>query len=140
VAHFVVINVLGPTVGVAFWTTLIMGVHIFNLLPSKHSQLFPLWVVTVHHVLPSMADTDQFHGRCLLDASLQIEFQIGFVLITMPYTFSQMGLAWGISACLLYGLLGAWTVYLLVWLYLEFKSRLDVQGKVRPKKYILQVQ
>ncbi|KAG0622389.1 hypothetical protein M758_3G093900 [Ceratodon purpureus] len=64
--------------------------------------------------------------------------KIGFVLVTLPYTMSQMGFAWGSAASVLYGLIGAWCVYLLVWLYLEFKSRIDLQGKVRPENYILQ--
>lgn len=64
--------------------------------------------------------------------------QIGFGLITMPYSLSQMGLAWGIAATFVYGLLGAWTVYLIVWLYLEYKSRLDLQGKLPQERYILQ--
>ncbi|KAG0559421.1 hypothetical protein KC19_10G103300 [Ceratodon purpureus] len=64
--------------------------------------------------------------------------KIGFVLVTLPYTMSQMGFAWGSAASVLYGLIGSWCVYLLVWLYLEFKSRVDLQGKVRPENYIVQ--
>lgn len=64
--------------------------------------------------------------------------QIGFVLITMPYSLSQMGIAWGVAASILFAMLGAWSVYLLVWLYLEFKSRIDLQGNVRPERYIVQ--
>ena len=50
-----------------------------------------------------------------------------------------MGIAWGVAASILFAMLGAWSVYLLVWLYLEFKSRIDLQGKVRPEGYIVQV-
>lgn len=52
---------------------------------------------------------------------------------------SQMGYAYGASALILYGALGAWSVYLLVWLYLEFKARTELQGKVRAEGHILQV-
>nr|XP_024369350.1 auxin transporter-like protein 2 isoform X2 [Physcomitrium patens] len=51
---------------------------------------------------------------------------------------SQMGYAYGASALILYGALGAWSVYLLVWLYLEFKARTELQGKVRAEGHILQ--
>ncbi|KAG0629728.1 hypothetical protein M758_1G125400 [Ceratodon purpureus] len=78
-------------------------------------------------------------GHTVFDAWLiAAAGQIGFVLVTLPYTMSQMGFAWGSAASVLYGLIGAWCVYLLVWLYLEFKSRIDLQGKVRPENYILQ--
>jgi hypothetical protein len=52
---------------------------------------------------------------------------------------SQMGVAWGVPAIIFYNVLGAWSVYLLVWLYLEFKARALSQGKVRPEGHILQV-
>jgi len=62
------------------------------------------------------------------------------VVLTLPYTMSQMGLAYGVPAIVLYNVLGAWSVYLLVWLYLEFKARADLlQVKVRPERHILQV-
>ena len=80
------------------------------------------------------------NGESTADIHIRLhDFQIGFVLVTLPYTMSQMGFAWGSAASVLYGLIGSWCVYLLVWLYLEFKSRVDLQGKVRPENYIVQV-
>lgn len=64
--------------------------------------------------------------------------QIGQVLVTLPYTMAQMGIALGVVAFILYGALGAWTVYLLVWLYLEHKARYAADGKVQPERHILQ--
>lgn len=64
--------------------------------------------------------------------------QIGQNLITLPYSMAQMGYAWGICCTIFYGVLGAWTVYLLVWLYLEFNARMALQGKVLPERHILQ--
>lgn len=64
--------------------------------------------------------------------------QIGQVVLTLPYSMSQMGVAWGVPAIIFYNVLGAWSVYLLVWLYLEFKARALSQGKVRPEGHILQ--
>lgn len=52
---------------------------------------------------------------------------------------AQMGIALGVVAFILYGALGAWTVYLLVWLYLEHKARYSADGKVQPERHILQV-
>ncbi|KAG0554197.1 hypothetical protein KC19_12G071700 [Ceratodon purpureus] len=79
------------------------------------------------------------NGESTADIHIRLhDFQTGFVLVTLPYTMSQMGFAWGSAASVLYGLIGSWCVYLLVWLYLEFKSRVDLQGKVRQQNYIVQ--
>jgi hypothetical protein len=65
--------------------------------------------------------------------------QIGQVVLTLPYSFSQMGYAYGLVFLIFYGLLGAWTVYILTWLYFEFKSRRSLHGKVYPPRHVLQV-
>jgi auxin influx carrier (AUX1 LAX family) len=64
--------------------------------------------------------------------------QIGQVVLTLPYSFSQMGYAYGLVFLIFYGLLGAWTVYILTWLYFEFKSRCSLHGKVYPPRHVLQ--
>jgi len=64
--------------------------------------------------------------------------QIGQVVLTLPYSFSQMGYAYGLVFLIFYGLLGAWTVYILTWLYFEFKSRRSLHGKVYPPRHVLQ--
>jgi hypothetical protein len=50
-----------------------------------------------------------------------------------------MGYAYGLVFLIFYGLLGAWTVYILTWLYFEFKSRCSLHGKVYPSRHVLQV-
>lgn len=64
--------------------------------------------------------------------------QIGQVVLSLPYSFSQMGYAYGLVFLIFYGLLGAWTVYILTWLYFEFKSRCSLHGKVYPSRHVLQ--
>lgn len=66
--------------------------------------------------------------------------QVGFVMLTLPYSVSQMGLGFGISGILFYGALGAWAVYLLTVLYEEHNARSFVkETKTYPEKHILQV-
>ncbi|KAF9687239.1 hypothetical protein SADUNF_Sadunf02G0072900 [Salix dunnii] len=45
------------------------------------------------------------------------------VLLTLPYSFSQLGLLSGILFQLLYGLMGSWTAYLISVLYVEYRTR-----------------
>ncbi|KAL5679803.1 hypothetical protein ACJX0J_006188, partial [Zea mays] len=45
------------------------------------------------------------------------------VLLTLPYSFSQLGMLSGILFQLLYGLMGSWTAYLISVLYVEYRAR-----------------
>lgn len=66
--------------------------------------------------------------------------QVGFVMLTLPYSVSQMGLGFGISGFIFYGTLGAWAVYLLTVLYAEHNARSSLaETKTYSEKHILQV-
>ncbi|KAG2309282.1 hypothetical protein Bca52824_029030 [Brassica carinata] len=45
------------------------------------------------------------------------------VLLTLPYSFSQLGMLSGIVLQIFYGLLGSWTAYLISVLYVEYRAR-----------------
>ena len=56
-------------------------------------------------------------------------FQVAQVLLTLPYSFSQLGMLSGILFQLFYGLLGSWTAYLISVLYIEYRSRKEKEVK-----------
>jgi auxin influx carrier (AUX1 LAX family) len=64
--------------------------------------------------------------------------QVGSVILTFPYTFSQVGYKFGILFQFVYGAFGCWTVFLLSWMYAELKQRKMLQGTLQ-KGHILQV-
>ncbi|BFG25047.1 hypothetical protein CerSpe_113210 [Prunus speciosa] len=45
------------------------------------------------------------------------------VLLTLPYSFSQLGLLYGILFQLFYRLVGSWTAYLISLLYVKYRTR-----------------
>lgn len=49
-----------------------------------------------------------------------------------------MGITYGVILFTLYGVLGAWSVYLLTWLYAEYKSRSTLERKF-PQGHVVQV-
>jgi hypothetical protein len=67
------------------------------------------------------------------------------VLLTLPYSFSQLGMASGIALQMFYGLLGSWTSYLISSLYLEYRSRIETKDEnsvtppVMSKDHVIQV-
>jgi auxin influx carrier (AUX1 LAX family) len=60
------------------------------------------------------------------------------VLLTLPYSFSQLGLLSGILFQLLYGLMGSWTAYLISVLYVEYRTRKE-REKVDFRNHVIQV-
>lgn len=70
-----------------------------------------------------------FVGFCL---------QVAQVLLTLPYSFSQLGMASGILFQLFYGLLGSWTAYLISILYVEYRTRKE-REKVDFRNHVIQV-
>ena len=66
-------------------------------------------------------------------------WQVAQVLLTLPYSFSQLGMASGVSFQIFYGLLGSWTAYLISCLYVEYRSRKEKEN-VSFKNHIIQVQ
>ncbi|GER50270.1 auxin transporter-like protein 2 [Striga asiatica] len=49
--------------------------------------------------------------------------KVAQVLLTLPYSFSQLGMISGIVFQLFYGLMGSWTAYIITVLYVEYRTR-----------------
>jgi hypothetical protein len=64
--------------------------------------------------------------------------QVAQVLLTLPYSFSQLGMLSGILFQLFYGLLGSWTAYLISILYVEYRTRKE-REKVNFRSHVIQV-
>ena len=64
--------------------------------------------------------------------------QVAQVLLTLPYSFSQLGLLSGILFQLFYGLMGSWTAYLISVLYMEYRTRKE-REKVDFRNHVIQV-
>ncbi|ONK58124.1 uncharacterized protein A4U43_C09F8460 [Asparagus officinalis] len=65
-----------------------------------------------------------WHGGSAYDAWFSCSSnQVAQVLLTLPYSFSQLGMVSGILFQLFYGLMGSWTAYLITVLYLEYRTR-----------------
>lgn len=65
--------------------------------------------------------------------------QVAQVLLTLPYSFSQLGLLSGILFQLFYGLMGSWTAYLISILYVEYRTRKE-REKVDFRNHVIQVE
>ncbi|RZR97659.1 hypothetical protein BHM03_00026888 [Ensete ventricosum] len=68
-----------------------------------------------------------WHGGSAWDAwfscaSNQV-LSVAQVLLTLPYSFSQLGMLSGVILQLFYGFMGSWTAYLISVLYIEYRSR-----------------
>ena len=64
--------------------------------------------------------------------------QVAQVLLTLPYSFSQLGMVSGLLLQVFYGLMGSWTAYLISVLYVEYRARKEKQG-VSFKNHVIQV-
>lgn len=67
-----------------------------------------------------------------------MEVQVAQVLLTLPYSFSQMGMLSGLILQVFYGVLGSWTAYLISVLYIEYRSRREKEG-ASFKNHVIQV-
>lgn len=75
----------------------------------------------------------------MIDNLLLIFFeQVAQVLLTLPYSFSQLGMVSGIVLQVFYGLIGSWTAYLISVLYIEYRSRKEKEG-ASFKNHVIQV-
>ena len=70
---------------------------------------------------------------------MSLTCQVAQVLLTLPYSFSQLGMLSGILFQLFYGLLGSWTAYLISILYVEYRTRKE-REKVNFRNHVIQVQ
>ncbi|KAK3040053.1 hypothetical protein RJ639_029389 [Escallonia herrerae] len=65
------------------------------------------------------------------------QMQVAQVLLTLPYSFSQLGMLSGILFQLFYGLMGSWTAYLISVLYVEYRTRKE-REKVDFRNHVIQ--
>ncbi|KAH7514606.1 hypothetical protein FEM48_Zijuj11G0107200 [Ziziphus jujuba var. spinosa] len=79
-----------------------------------------------------------WHGGSAWDAWFSCASnQVAQVLLTLPYSFSQLGMLSGIIFQIFYGLLGSWTAYLISVLYIEYRSRKEKEN-VSFKNHVIQ--
>ncbi|KAL9388865.1 hypothetical protein Peur_017470 [Populus x canadensis] len=79
-----------------------------------------------------------WHGGSVYDAWFSCASnQVAQVLLTLPYSFSQMGMLSGIILQIFYGFLGSWTAYLISVLYVEYRSRKEKEN-VNFKNHVIQ--
>jgi auxin influx carrier (AUX1 LAX family) len=80
-----------------------------------------------------------WHGGSVYDAWFSCASnQVAQVLLTLPYSFSQLGMASGVVFQLFYGLMGSWTAYLISILYVEYRTRKE-REKVDFRNHVIQV-
>ncbi|KAG4973708.1 hypothetical protein JHK87_030529 [Glycine soja] len=79
-----------------------------------------------------------WHGGSVYDAWFSCASnQVAQVLLTLPYSFSQLGMLSGILFQIFYGLLGSWTAYLISILYVEYRTRKE-REKVNFRNHVIQ--
>ncbi|KAG6479351.1 hypothetical protein ZIOFF_062814 [Zingiber officinale] len=79
-----------------------------------------------------------WHGGSAYDAWFSCASnQVAQVLLTLPYSFSQLGMLSGILFQLFYGLMGSWTAYLISILYVEYRTRKG-REKVDFRNHVIQ--
>ncbi|XP_022992900.1 auxin transporter-like protein 1 isoform X1 [Cucurbita maxima] len=70
-----------------------------------------------------------WHGGSVYDAWFNCASnQVAQVLLTLPYSFSQMGMLSGIIFQVFYGIMGSWTAYLISILYVEYRTRKEKEN------------
>ncbi|KAG5550446.1 hypothetical protein RHGRI_015418 [Rhododendron griersonianum] len=80
-----------------------------------------------------------WHGGSAWDAWFSCASnQVAQVLLTLPYSFSQLGMPSGIVFQVFYGLMGSWTAYLISVLYIEYRNRKEKEN-VSFKNHVIQV-
>ncbi|XP_058729083.1 auxin transporter-like protein 4 [Vicia villosa] len=88
----------------------------------------------------SMSNFKSFlwHGGSVWDAWFSCASnQVAQVLLTLPYSFSQLGMVSGIVFQIFYGLVGSWTAYLISVLYVEYRARKEKEN-VNFKNHVIQ--
>ncbi|XP_058082542.1 auxin transporter-like protein 4 isoform X2 [Magnolia sinica] len=79
-----------------------------------------------------------WHGGSVYDAWLNsVAVQVGSLILTLPYTFAQMGYWFGIGSQFLYGAFGCWSVYLITLFHAEASRRTRATGAIH-EKHVLQ--
>ncbi|KAG5053039.1 hypothetical protein AAZX31_02G240000 [Glycine max] len=79
-----------------------------------------------------------WHGGSAYDAWFSCASnQVAQVLLTLPYSFSQLGMLSGIIFQIFYGIMGSWTAYLISILYIEYRTRKEKES-VSFKNHVIQ--
>ncbi|CAK8566363.1 unnamed protein product [Lathyrus sativus] len=79
-----------------------------------------------------------WHGGSVYDAWFSCSSnQVAQVLLTLPYSFSQLGMLSGILFQIFYGLMGSWTAYIISVLYVEYRTRKE-REKVDFRNHVIQ--
>ncbi|XP_062204893.1 auxin transporter-like protein 3 [Phragmites australis] len=79
-----------------------------------------------------------WHGGSAYDAWFSCASnQVAQVLLTLPYSFAQLGMLSGILFQIFYGVMGSWTAYLISILYLEYRTRKE-RDKVDFRNHVIQ--
>nr|ACG35887.1 auxin transporter-like protein 3 [Zea mays] len=80
-----------------------------------------------------------WHGGSAYDAWFSCASnQVAQVLLTLPYSFAQLGMLSGVLFQLFYGLLGSWTAYLISILYLEYRTRREREKAADFRNHVIQ--
>ncbi|KAG0576859.1 hypothetical protein M758_UG060600 [Ceratodon purpureus] len=70
-----------------------------------------------------------FQGPSIYDAWFSATSnQVAQVLLTLPTSFAQLGYASGVALQLFYGIVGCWACYMISWLYIEYRTRMEREG------------
>lgn len=72
------------------------------------------------------------------NAGVLVQMQVAQVLLTLPYSFSQLGMLSGVLFQVFYGIMGSWTAYLISCLYIEYRLRKEREN-VSFKNHVIQV-
>lgn len=79
-----------------------------------------------------------WHGGSTWDAWFSAASnQVAQVLLTLPYSFAQLGFASGIVFQIFYGVIGCWSCYMITWLYVEYRTRKEREGVIF-KNHVIQ--
>nr|XP_034601639.1 auxin transporter-like protein 2 [Setaria viridis] len=79
-----------------------------------------------------------WHGGSVWDAWFSCASnQVAQVLLTLPYSFSQLGMVSGVLLQVFYGPMGSWTAYVISVLYVEYRARKEKEG-VSFKNHVIQ--
>jgi len=79
-----------------------------------------------------------WHGGSVWDAWFSCASnQVAQVLLTLPCSFSQLGMLSGVLLQVFYGILGSWTAYIISVLYIEYRTRKEKEN-VNFKNHVIQ--
>uniref|UniRef100_A0A0D9XPH4 Amino acid transporter transmembrane domain-containing protein n=1 Tax=Leersia perrieri TaxID=77586 RepID=A0A0D9XPH4_9ORYZ len=80
-----------------------------------------------------------WHGGSVYDAWFSCASnQVAQVLLTLPYSFSQLGMISGIILQIFYGLMGSYTAYLISVLYIEYRTRREREKSADFRNHVIQ--